>query len=209
MPDITAGDLERQLAWLFEKIEAACRTVHAGNAEFYAKFSRAGQSCALSLVTGLAEGTDQAGAAAIPEHWTLEALLAMPRAAFREHLETHGTGDSRQRANALVQFDALLERANTRVTELPSPTGVFGETSPFARLRDMLLRNSDVLVTIWDEDAEGAGQGGTADALNLARQANLPVIVLPVRKQTLAAPYVLDRIGPDSKPIAYAMANGI
>ena len=208
MPNISAGDLERQLARLFETIESACEMAHASNAEFYTKSARAGHNCALSLVTGLAEGSDQAGASAIPGHWMLEVLLAMPRAAFRRHLESQGTGDPQRRANALVQFDALLERANTRVTELPSPTGAFGEPSPFARLRDMLLRNSDVVVTIWDEDAGGAGQGGTADVLNLARRANLPVVVLPLRNQTLAAPYVLDRIGPDAKPIAYAMANG-
>lgn len=206
---ISEDDLERRLAELFSDLEEACGDIHARNHEFYAARGADGSAWALSLLTGLAEGADQAGARAMPAHWTLEALIAMPREAFRQHLTQEGTGTAEQKAETLKQLDILLARPQTRVTEIPAPTGQFGEPTPFERLRDMLLRNVDLLIVVWDEDVKGAGSGGTADIISLALKADLPIVVVPVRENALAAAYVLKGVGPDATPMPKPMAKGL
>ena len=191
---------------LFTKVEAAADGIYAANQAFYAPTPK-GSHADFSLVTGLAEGADQIGAAHLPDHWLLEALLAMPRAVFRQHLDSNGTGTPAQKAAALESFDQLLTRKNSRVTELPEPTGAYGEPGPFERLRDMLLRNVDVLIAVWDEQVSRDLHGGTGDVLLLARQAGLPVVVVPVGEAGLRAPYMLDGIAANGKPVTSSRSD--
>ncbi|MBB3769603.1 hypothetical protein FHS55_000189 [Angulomicrobium tetraedrale] len=125
----------------------------------------------LRLLAGLAEGADPAVLEALPAGWQGFALLPFARARCREAL-TPGTRGDRDLRPA---FDAALVRA-TAVIELPEDgRGAESEAAGSARLDEFLVRQSDLLVAVWD-GRPAMASGGTAQVVARALGEGIPVI---------------------------------
>ena len=151
----------------------------------------------VELCSGLAEGADQVAAQAMPAHWQLTAMLALPRHAFRCHLETHGTREGEQDLAAHLE---LLRQAGDRVVELPDRAADEAEAAPFVRLRDALIARAQLILAVWDQRAGAASPGGTADVLLGALRSGKPAIVLPTGGACAWVPYRFDGLATDGTP---------
>ncbi|WP_414902333.1 DUF4231 domain-containing protein [Sphingomonas flavalba] len=124
---------------------------------------------ALTMVSPLAEGADQAAAGAALRHgFSLHAVLPFPPAIYAEDFK----------GPALTAFHALLDKA-TAVYALPGlrSHGPHG----YILAGEATVAQCDILVAAWNgEDARG--RGGTADILDLAVRRGVPVIHLPTGK---------------------------
>jgi hypothetical protein len=138
------------------------------------------------LVSALSEGADQLAVAARPSGWTVDAILPFPRESYLQDFRQSAAGDGR---DVTAGFLACLAEATT-VVELPEDPLIRRkelrpETSPdeyqrrrnagYVRLGGFLLRQVDLLVAVWDGLPEG-GEGGTADVVRAAVEAEIPVV---------------------------------
>jgi hypothetical protein len=83
------------------------------------------------------------------------------------------SAEHRGRRDDVAEYDRLLERAAT-VTRLPYP-----EDGPAALMAAslVLVERSDLLLAVWD-GRPARGLGGTADVVEYARRAGVPVTVI-------------------------------
>lgn len=120
----------------------------------------------VTLVTGMAEGTDLTAATVRPSNWQLEAALALPEPLWREHLEkVPGVGPE-----DLVAYDRLIKNAMVVFT------GTESHKPDYAALAAYLGSTCSHLVTVWN-GIDGP-QGGTSDVVSRAKEKGATVINL-------------------------------
>ncbi|MGV8853042.1 MAG: hypothetical protein ACOH2L_00205 [Devosia sp.] len=135
---------------------------------FFAVIDDTLQATTIRLVTGLAEGADQVAALAMPPRWHLSAVLPMPIKDYENHLEVHGTGDTKQ---TIERLRGLLSRPHSDLVETSLATPEQG----YIALQKSILADADLLVAIWDGLA-GAGAGGTNESITKALASDALVI---------------------------------
>ena len=109
----------------------------------------------MTLVTGLAEGTDQIAAdMALARGWRLVASLPFSRARYARDFAAGA---------ALQSFERLLARAS-HVVEAPGADAYRDPDLGYAEQGKGLVAASDAIVTVWD-GAAAHGKGGTAEVV--------------------------------------------
>ncbi|MEL6450879.1 MAG: hypothetical protein AAFQ19_06445 [Pseudomonadota bacterium] len=121
----------------------------------------------VTLVCGLAEGTDILAAATRAEGWGLEAVLALPPEAWRAHVARQGGVTAAE----LSRLDAAL--AVAEIVVVPQ-----ADAPNYAGVADHLLQTCDHILAVWD-GAPGPS-AGTYDVLTRARAAGLPCTVVQI-----------------------------
>ena len=212
-----------QLSLVFRAIDQALRELHRANARFYSS-----EPHRVRLVTGMAEGADQmavwarpkdweveavvvsdnqAGADQVavwtrPDGWAVDAILPFPRDSYRKDFEKSAADESR---NVQADFDAALEEADT-ILELPEIEDPKERDWGYARLGSFLIWQVDVLVAVWDGQAE-EGPGGTAAVIRQAVSAHVPVVWIATRPEAVhgpAFPRMIEAFERQGEPVAPA-----
>ena len=151
----------------------------------------------LTLLSGLAMGADQIGAAvALEQGWSLDAVLPF---AVEEYAHDFAgeTADN---------FRRLL--AQTRHSWSVPSTREQGDQA-YALSGQVTAAQSDLIIAVWDGD-EARGPGGTAEVVDYAIRRGVPVIWLPADGVSAASilwagfdhlsPCLLDRHGAPRRP---------
>jgi hypothetical protein len=159
IPADAAPRVARQLASVFMEIDQAIR----------GEFERdGGRPPVLRLVANLAEGADQMAVASRPAGWLLHAILPFPRARYEnDFAPANATGGVDRRPG----FLAALAQADS-IVELP---GANDAVQSYEQAGECMLRESDLLVAVWD-GLPGSGRGGTQAVIAQAMSLALPVI---------------------------------
>lgn len=123
-----------------------------------------GRAAELTLLSGLAEGTDRLAAdAVLHEHaWRLHAVSPFAVAQYETDFAE---------PESLEEFRRLWKAAHAR-TVLDGPAGEYDAYAPLSRV---LVDFSDLLVVVWNGQ-RGRGPGGTAGSIEAARAADMPII---------------------------------
>ena len=181
LPESSFGFVQERLRELFAAIDAALVEIARGQGAHYLDAPHR-----VRLVSALSEGADQLAVAARPSGWTVDAILPFPRESYLQDFRQSAAGEGR---DVTAGFLACLAEATT-VVELPDDPLIRRkelrpETSPdeyqrrrnagYVRLGGFLLRQVDLLVAVWDGLPEG-GEGGTADVVRAAVEAEIPVV---------------------------------
>jgi hypothetical protein len=181
LPESSFGFVQARLREVFGAIDAALVEIARGQSANYLDAPHK-----VRLVSALAEGADQLAVSARPSGWTVDAILPFPRESYLDDFRQSAAGDGR---DVTAEFLARLAEATT-VVELPDDPLIRRkelrpETSPdeyqrrrnagYTRLGGFLLRQVDLLVAVWDGLPEG-GEGGTADVVRAAAEAEIPVV---------------------------------
>lgn len=118
----------------------------------------------LTLLTGMADGTDREAirAAHADASWAVHAVLPFPLTAHH--------ADSQEALRAALEGCA-------EVTVLD---GVAGRYDAYVPLAHVLVEQADVLVAVWDGE-RARGVGGTAEVVQQARRAAVPIIRIDPR----------------------------
>lgn len=120
----------------------------------------------VTLVTGMAEGTDLTAATVRPPHWSLEAALALPEPLWKDYLRT-ATG---VRPEDRATYDRLIRCATVVVP------GTERERPDYVSLAAYLASTCTHLLTVWNR--EDGPSGGTSHVVALAKDNGLPVFNL-------------------------------
>ncbi len=133
----------------------------------------------LTLLTGMADGTDRDAAQAAhgEASWLVHAVLPFP---VEEHHE----------ATQEALRTALEGCATVTVLD-----GAAGQYDAYVPLAHVVVAQSDLLIAVWD-GARARGVGGTAEVVQHARRDAVPIIRVDPR--TPAAPWLEDLSAPDS-----------
>jgi len=125
-----------------------------------------GSSGSVTLVTGMAEGTDLTAAKVRPSNWRLEAALAIPELSWRSHLEKASGVRPEDRAT----YGRLIQNAMVVVpgAELDRPD--------YVALAAYLASTCTHLLTVWN-GIDGA-PGGTSDVVTRMKDKGTPVVNL-------------------------------
>lgn len=124
------------------------------------------------LVSSLAEGADRLAAdAAILLGYRLSCPLPFAREVFAADFDPPNALETGSRA----RFEALLATPGAAVFELDGVREA--ETAAYAYAAQVVLRQSDLLLAVWD-GAPAAGGGGTAETVMAALQTHTPVLWL-------------------------------
>ncbi len=156
----------------------------------------------LRLVTALAEGTDRiAATVALDLGYELQAILPFAREDYLRDFARAGGGAiatasvaeideflADQRTTAVLELDGVLllshaaevgtadtERGESELSA--AHIAIEEATPPYEALAEVLLRQSDLLVVVWDGES-ARGPGGTANIVRDARTRGLPTIVI-------------------------------
>jgi len=122
----------------------------------------------VEVVCGLAEGADTIVARiALKLGLNVRAILPMPLESYRQDFSENG----------LASLDEMLAHPNLLVTEIPVDTdGELDRDQQYVLLKDYIVRRSNVLLALWDDQVTGL-PGGTSD------------VVLEYLAEDCAAPY--------------------
>jgi len=172
LPKADLPRIERQLRDTFAAIEAAVAKAYDANKAVYESAPPADQPPTtkpyrIRLISGFAEGADQMAVAVCPADWIVEAILPFPRDEYLKDFEKSAAGDSRDVRDELL---ASLARASV-VTELPTPPE---RNQGYVLCGNVLLRQSDVLIAVWD--GKQPKPGGTGAVAREARDGGIPVL---------------------------------
>jgi hypothetical protein len=182
LKDEHRGRISEQLAHVFENIEDGCKAEFSGNKWLYS-----GDAPHVQLITSLADGTDAMAVERCPSSWTSVGLLPYPE--DRYVAELRGSDYSKPDEAAVAAYQLARKRTAGNIAILPQSE--HDDASGFARARNLLLRQIDLLVAVWDtspsEDA-----GGTADVIRHALQAGIPVVWIAAHKDQ--KPWVISHI---------------
>lgn len=134
----------------------------------------------LTLASSLAEGADQVAVRALkaielPPGVTsrVEALLPFAREDFAETFETD-EGRAGLKA-CLASADSTIELADWSPPKSPNADDERRRDQRYAVAGDLILRQSDVLVAVWDGQP-ARGRGGTAETVAIALRQGRPVV---------------------------------
>lgn len=138
----------------------------------------------MRLISPLATGADSIAAqAAVDLGYTLNAALPFPVSRYRDDFDSQD----------LQQFDQLLGEAQ-RVFELHGEDATPKEAaSSYLACGRLILRQSDILIAVWD-GAAARGIGGTAMIIESALRDNIPVIWVHAHENAPPA-FVTDDFG--------------
>lgn len=175
--------IAQQLADVLRNIEEECRKLLDEQRDLYS----ASAIPQLVLLSSLADGADAMAVRQCSQAWTIVGLLPAPANEYEAALRNSapaGNGDV-----AVEEHVEARERA-ARVTVLPPPRPQ--DPKGLVRSRDLLLRQVDVLVAVWDGVSAGAPAGGTADTVDRASDAGIPIIWIAANRQL--RPWVIRRV---------------
>jgi hypothetical protein len=204
--------IEHQLAEVFRNIETACLAELDRHKGLYAEpFPR------INLITSLADGTD---ALAIKlcakfrqnqphphtenempseDGWTSIGIIPCPEEQNIELLRS--TTPPENIENALAQHKAARAAANEVIT---LPTTRSKDKNGFVRAGNLMLRQIDLLVAVWDGQVEGSA-GGTADLVAIALEDGIPVVWIAASKDQ--HPWMISHIEDVRRDTPYADAT--
>lgn len=124
----------------------------------------------LRLISPLADGADRLVAAAAPDGYQLDVVLPFPKDAYK------ATFNPDAHEEGVAAFDALLERAGPRVLTLDGDTeDATDRRRGYEAVGRLVVRNCELLIAIWDDNTPAKGKGGTADTVQFAIRAGVPV----------------------------------
>lgn len=150
----------------WNRIDSESEGEHLANLLRNAMEELPGSDRSVTLVTGMAEGTDITAAGVRPSNWHLEAALALPEPSWRAHLE----GAPGLRPADLAAYDRLIQSATVVAT------GMQRDKPDYAALAAYLASTCTHLVTVWN-GVDGP-QGGTSDVVSRAKEKGATVINL-------------------------------
>ena len=180
---LTSGDVPRvaeELRKVMTAIESRVAAIYEANKTFYSDAPQKDEQPAsdkpyrIRLISGFAEGADQMAVVAVPEEWTVEAILPFPRNEYRKDFEKSAAGDGK---DVTREFDASLQRAQV-IAELPAPTNPDRRNQGYVMAGGYLLRQVDLLIAVWD--GQQPKPGGTGAIAQEAREGGIPVLWISV-----------------------------
>jgi hypothetical protein len=143
---------------VLEQLSRAAQTALERHEAFFAN-----ERAALTLISGLAEGTDRMAAqGAIEQGLSLTAILPL-------EIETYEEGFKQQSSRA--EYRELISKATT--LELCGDPKRKPRAYEAAGLT--ILDNSDIVLAVWDGETS-AGRGGTVELIEIAAERGLPII---------------------------------
>jgi hypothetical protein len=169
-----------------------------------------GEPPTVRLVSGLAEGADQMAVEAMRDKWTLEAILPFPHESYADDFKQSASDGHRDVSEA---FESASKKASTTVafpddplirqehlTRDENPSEYWRRRTPgYIRLGRFLLRQTDVLVAVWDGERE-EGPAGTAEVVRAAVDAGIPIVWISSINNTVAR--MVEDIDDDERPVA-------
>jgi hypothetical protein len=193
LPNNTRANIVQRLDEVFRNIEAECKAELDRQREFYD-----GSAPALRLVSSLADGADATAVQRCPKTWRVIGILPSPEETYIEALRSTAPPDSAE--SAVAEFDAARETAQ-QVIVLP-------KTSPddkrgYVRARNMMLRQIDMLIAVWDGQSSADG-GGTGDVVARALEDGIPVVWISSKREQPAR--VISQIEDGKAELPYADA---
>jgi len=175
--------LQDQFLDVFRAIEDECRKQLEQQPDLYAPTRPQ-----MVLLSSLADGTDALAVEQCPETWAIAGLLPSPQDEYEHVLKTTAPAGCGERAAG--EFAKALRRCGG-VTILPRP--LLDDDKGLVRSRDVLLRQIDVLVAVWDGSPHVGLPGGTADTVEHATETGIPVIWIAADRPQ--RPWVISRVG--------------
>jgi hypothetical protein len=153
-----------RLAMLLDAIAEAAAQVRARDAALFAD-----EPTHFRLVSPLADGADQIAARlALAREWALEAVLPFPHDHYCEDFEDPADCD---------RFRELYARARSQL-ELPGDRT--HSLDAYVAAGRAVVAHADVIIALWNGEP-ARGRGGTAEIVEHALRAGLPVIHLPTQ----------------------------
>lgn len=153
-----------KLAALFDALMASAERVRARDAALFAP-----EPSHYRLVSPLADGADQIAARlALARQWALEAVLPFPHDHYCEDFEDPADCD---------RFKELFARARSQL-ELPGERAQ--SLDAYVAAGRAVVAHSDIIIALWNGEP-ARGRGGTAEIVEHALRAGLPVIHLPTQ----------------------------
>lgn len=160
--------IEARLRAVFEEVEAACHGERRQHADRYAE----GEPV-LTLVSGLADGADQIAVLARPSGWRTVALLPKAEDAYLAALMEPASSGGAEKAEATARFKVALAQADS-VAHLSEDEPASSQQA-YDRAGQLMLRQIDLLVAVWDGIDDGR-PGGTSALVRLALEWRIPVV---------------------------------
>ncbi len=166
--------VHRAMAIVFNDAEAWLAGLH--NPAFR------GDKSEISLISALADGADQMAVTAFSERPArdglrrrLEAVIPFSADVYAETF--HNPADAAVMRAQVAQADAVLVLGDwvPRQGAKASPFTVHWRDQRYATVGDIIVRQSDLLLAVWDGMA-GAGPGGTAHTIAQAIAERIPVV---------------------------------
>jgi hypothetical protein len=166
LSNATGKQVELQLRRVFATIEIAAKDIFKANAGIYAD-----KPPQFRLVSGFAEGADQLALLACPHGWLIEGILPFPEDEYLKDFSKSAGGSNR---DVRHEFLETLKKATT-ITQMPLPTPGRRDQG-YLNAGSYLLRQLDVLITVWDGTPPKLG--GTGAIAKQAYEGGIPVIWL-------------------------------
>ncbi len=167
LPDEVMEQLEPVLTSIFGMLREAAITLKREEPEIFSE-----DDVVLRLHTPLATGADQIGfRAARMAGYKARALLPLHPDVYRDDF---AEGEERE------AFDQLLENADSCFALPGDPVN---RNNAYYMVGQSVVAASDILIAIWDGH-EAKGPGGTAQVVDLALAARVPVIHVSVSRKT-------------------------
>lgn len=166
LKDAHRARITQQLGDIFANIEAECRAELNRNKGLYAE-----ETPRLRLVTSLADGADAMAVQQCPASWTSVGILPFPEERYVAKLR--GGNGSKPDDVAVAAYQSARERSSGNIVILPQSGD--HDSSGFTRACNLMLRQIDILVAVWDGHASERA-GGTADVVERALETGIPVI---------------------------------
>jgi hypothetical protein len=190
--------IAQQLSDVFRNIEKECQAQLDRHIEFYAETKPR-----LRMISSLSDGADAMAVRQCPATWTITGLLPLPETEYIDTLRS--TAPAGHGEKAVAEYAAARREAK-QTTILPQSRPQ--DTRGLARSRDLLLRQIDVLVAVWD-GGPAKHAGGTADTIDRAAEAGIPIIWIAAEKSQ--KPWVISHIEDASRetPMADATSGPI
>jgi len=164
--------IEQQVAAILQDLNRALAATHECHAVYFDS-----EAPRLRVISALAEGADRIGArAALAANAELQAVLPFSRDEYRRDFPT---------GEAQAEYDGLLADC-ARVFELAGERS--DEPRAYLLAGLVTLQQCDVVLAIWDGE-QAKGRGGTAEIVEHAARAEIPVIHVDVAGQSMPQLY--------------------
>jgi hypothetical protein len=187
--------IEQQIADVFSNIEAQCQAeLDRSKEKVYAAHTPR-----INLISSLADGADALAVRLRPSTWTSIGILPYPEERNIEVLRSTTPSENVERA--LAEYAAARE-ASQQIIVLPQARPQ--DNNGFARARNLMLRQIDLLVAIWDGHVQEKA-GGTTDVVARALEDGIPVVWIATEKKQ--HPWVISHIDDANRETPYANAT--
>jgi hypothetical protein len=173
--------IERQISAVFKNIENECRAEQIRQRGRYAELPPH-----ISLITSLADGADAISIRLRPAKWKSIGILPFPEENIIEALRTSTPAENV--ARAMAEY-AQARQDTAQIIVLPQLH--HDDKSGFARAHNIMLRQIDLLVAVWN----GIGKDNSDDIADVITQAlkdGIPVVWISTEKPQ--APWLISSI---------------